>query len=58
MCHGWEEEGAGSMEEILTTKPAAFHKNAQGRDIRVSHSRHLMATMLSEHSRHCLLGWL
>lgn len=58
MCHGWEEEGAGSMEAILTTKPAAFCKNAQGRDTRVSHSGLLMANMLSEHIRHCLLGWL
>lgn len=30
MCHGLEEEGAGCTEGFLTTKPAVFHKNAQG----------------------------
>lgn len=58
MCHSWEEEGAGSMEGILTTKPAAFYKNAQGRDTGVLHTGRLMATMFSEHIRHCLSGWL
>lgn len=58
MCHSWEEEGAGSMEEILTTKTAAFFKNTQRRGTGMLYSGRLMAVMLSEHTKHCFSGWV
>lgn len=56
MCHGWEEDGAGSVVGISATQPAPFYSDARGRGTRLSHNGDLMACKLSEQIRckYCL----
>lgn len=48
MCHGWEEEGAGSTVGISATQPAPFYNDARGTGTRLSHNGDLMVCKLSE----------